>query len=173
MRELTQFLNENHRYFPEWADRPETSGPPVEADHNSYLAGGYSEEFGYRVSVDQPPVFSPLDGDPDGSRLWYVQVTGLHPGYPECARPDDRSRFGHDGKRDGTEEARRARTGPIDAGDSAGTTHKSAPPIHVIWVGGRARRGTPDDSLATRVTSLWRRWRPAHRGCSNRLEANK
>lgn len=48
-------------------------------DHNSYLAGGYSEEFGYRLSVDQPPVFSPLEDDPHGSRLWYVQVTGLAP----------------------------------------------------------------------------------------------
>lgn len=164
MRELAQLLNENHRYFPEWADRPETSGPPVEADHNSYLAGGYSEEFGYRVSLDQPPVFSPLEGDPDSSRLWYVQITGLHPGYPECARPDDRDRFGHNGRPGGTDEARGARTGPIYTHGSTKRPQESAQPIHVIWVGERARKAAPRDGLATRLTSFWARWRAAHRG---------
>ena len=28
-------LNEEHRYFPEWADRPEIPGRLFEADHNS------------------------------------------------------------------------------------------------------------------------------------------
>lgn len=53
MREPAQLLNENHRYFPEWADRPEISGPPVESDHNSYLAGGYSEDV--RRQLNLPP----------------------------------------------------------------------------------------------------------------------
>ena len=82
-------LNEEHRYFPEWADRPEIPGRPLEADHNSYLAGGYSEEFGYRTGTDRPPAFPSLEGDPDESGLWRVQITGFHPGYPECPRPED------------------------------------------------------------------------------------
>lgn len=150
MRELARLLNENHRYFPEWADRPEISGTPVEADHNSYLAGGYSEEFGYRVSIDQPPVFSPLEGDPDSSRLRYVRINGLHPGYPECARPDDRDRS--------------PRNGPIHARNSAGRPPRPAQPIRVIRVGERARKGAHQDSLAARLTSFWARWRAAHRG---------
>jgi hypothetical protein len=82
--------DEVHRYFPEWADRPDFAGLLLEADHNSYLAGGYSEEFGYRAPGDRAPVFPPLAGDPDGSRLWCVQIGGLHPGYPQCPRPHDR-----------------------------------------------------------------------------------
>ena len=88
-------LNEEHRYFPEWADRPEIPGRPLEADHNSYLAGGYSEEFGYRTGTDRPPVFPSLDGNPDESGLWRVQITGFHPGYPECPRPEDGERLRH------------------------------------------------------------------------------
>lgn len=164
MRKLAQLLNENHRYFPEWADRPGVSGPPVEADHNSYLAGGYSEEFGYRVSVDQPPVFAPLEGDPDSNRLWYVQVTGLHPGYPECARPDDRDHFRRDGRRDGMEEARRARTSPTDVRYSGGRPHEPAQPIHVIRVGERTRKSAHHDGLAKRLNSYWTKWRSARRG---------
>lgn len=166
MRELVQLLNENHRYFPEWADRPAISGAPVEADHNSYLAGGYSEEFGYRVSVDQPPVFAPIEGDPDSSRLRYVQITGLHPGYPECARPDDRDHFRRNGRRGETEESRTARAGPIQvrAHDSAGRPSQSAQPIRVIRVGERARKATRHDGLATRLISIWGRWLSAHRG---------
>ena len=83
--------SEVHRYFPEWADRPASTGPLLESDHNSYLAGGYSEEFGYRVRPDRPPVFPLLSGDPDRSREWAVQIGALHPGYPECPRPADRS----------------------------------------------------------------------------------
>lgn len=82
--------DEVHRYFPEWADRPDSAGPLLEADRNSYLAGGYSEEFGYRVRPDHPPVFPLLIGDPECSREWGVQSGCLHPGYPECPRPADR-----------------------------------------------------------------------------------
>lgn len=164
MRELAQLLNENHCYFPEWADRPGISGPPVEADHNSYLAGGYSEEFGYRASLDQPPVFLPLEGDPDSDRLWYVQVAGLHPGYPECARPDDRERFRRNGKRGGMEDPRAPRATPIYARDLAGRSPRPAQPIHVIRVGELARKAAHHDGLATRLTSFWARWRATHRG---------
>lgn len=161
MREFAQLLNEHHRYFPEWADRPGIPGPPVEADHNSYLAGGYSEEFGYHVSADRPPVFAPLEGDPDGSRLWYVQVTGLHPGYPECGRPDDRDRFQ---RRSGMEEARRVQTGRILAREFTARPRDSTRPIRVIRVGERVRNASQRNGLATRLTSFWARWRAAHRG---------
>lgn len=152
MREFAQLLNEDHRYFPEWADRPGIPGPPVEADHNSYLAGGYSEEFGYHVSADRPPVFMPLEGDPDASRLWYVQVIGLHPGYPECGRPNDRDPFP------------RAQTSRILTRDSAAKLRDSMRPIRVIRVGERVRKAAQHDGLTARLTSLWARWRSAHRG---------
>ncbi len=155
MRDSTRHLNEDHRYFPEWADRPGIPGPLVEADHNSYLAGGYSEEFGYYVSVDRPPVFAPLTGDPDGSRLWYVQIAGLHPGYPECGRPDDR-----DCLRQRAEMEAACRTG---RGSGAGPRGSSRP-IRVIRVGERARRLMPQEGLVTRLASLWARWRGARRG---------
>ncbi|MGH8229323.1 MAG: hypothetical protein ACREU3_15730, partial [Steroidobacteraceae bacterium] len=85
-----RFLADTHRYFPEWADRPESSDRLLEADHNSYLAGGYSEEFGYRVRADFAPRLPLLLEDPERSEQWRVQCGGLHPGYPECPRPVDR-----------------------------------------------------------------------------------
>ena len=42
-------MGETRRYFPDWTHRSLASGPELEADHNSYLAGGYAEEFGYRA----------------------------------------------------------------------------------------------------------------------------
>jgi hypothetical protein len=82
---------EIHRYFPEWADRP--AGPDTlrEADRNSYLAGGYADEFGYGIPSDRLPVFPPLLGDPESSPLWHEQIGALHPGYPQCAKPLDRT----------------------------------------------------------------------------------
>ncbi|MBW4051961.1 MAG: hypothetical protein HIU85_10945 [Proteobacteria bacterium] len=79
-----------HRYFPDWADRP--SGPDAqhESDRNSYLAGGYADEFGYGSSLGEPPAIAPVEGDPEGGRLWREQIGGLHPGYPECPKPLDR-----------------------------------------------------------------------------------
>jgi len=79
-----------HRFFPEWADRPQSSDRLLEADHNSYLAGGYSEEFGYCAGPGMTAVFQPLDGDPDRSCQWAFAIGCLHPGYPECPRPADR-----------------------------------------------------------------------------------
>lgn len=83
---------EIHRYFPEWADRP--AGPDTlrEAERNSYLAGGYADEFGYGIPSDRLPVFPPLLGDPESSPLWHEQIGALHPGYPQCATPLDRTR---------------------------------------------------------------------------------
>lgn len=81
---------EIHRYFPEWADRP--SGPDAqhESDRNSYLAGGYADEFGYGAHPGGRPAIAPLDGDPESSRLWREQIGALHPGYPQCPKPLDR-----------------------------------------------------------------------------------
>src|SRR6185437_1945232 len=44
-RELEREALEDHRFFPEWADRPPSTESLHEADRNSYLAGGYAEEF--------------------------------------------------------------------------------------------------------------------------------
>ena len=79
-----------HRYFPEWADRP--SGPDAqhESDRNSYLAGGYADEFGYGAYPGDLPAIAPLAGDPENSRWWREQIGALHPGYPQCPKPLDR-----------------------------------------------------------------------------------
>lgn len=83
-------VSETHRYFPEWADRPIGPEPQHEADRNSYLAGGYADEFGYGTPTGRPPAIAPLDGDPERSALWREQIGALHPGYPECPKPADR-----------------------------------------------------------------------------------
>lgn len=78
---------EDHCYFPEWADRPPAAGSVHEVDRNSYLAGGYAEEFGHRARALPAQALSvPVEGDGE----WRVQIGGLHPGYPECPRPLDR-----------------------------------------------------------------------------------
>ncbi|MFI4909157.1 MAG: hypothetical protein ACHQHL_13770 [Steroidobacterales bacterium] len=84
------FVSEIHRYFPEWADRPVGPDTQQEADRNSYLAGGYADEFGYGAHAGGPPAIDPLTGDPENSRLWREQVGALHPGYPQCPKPLDR-----------------------------------------------------------------------------------
>ena len=83
-------MNDLHRYFPEWADRPVGPDAQHESDRNSYLAGGYADEFGYDTPAGWPPAIAPVDGDPEGGRLWREQIGALHPGYPECPKPLDR-----------------------------------------------------------------------------------
>lgn len=83
-------VSEIHRYFPEWADRPVGSDAQHESDRNSYLAGGYADEFGYGADPGQPPAIAPLTGDPEESRLWRQQIGALHPGYPQRSKPLDR-----------------------------------------------------------------------------------
>lgn len=80
-------MAEEHLFFPEWADRPASSEALPEADHNSYLAGGYAEEFGHRCRASMPRMASPA-AEEDGA--WRVHKGCLHPGYPECPRPLDR-----------------------------------------------------------------------------------
>ena len=86
-------LSDIHRYFPEWADRPVGPDTQHESDRNSYLAGGYADEFGYGAHDGRPPAIAPLDGDPENSRLWREQIGALHPGYPQCPKPLDRYGF--------------------------------------------------------------------------------
>jgi hypothetical protein len=78
---------EFHRYFPEWADRPTRDGVAREAERNSYLAGGYAEEFGYLACPDSQLAFRALPRDPERSLLWRAQIGAVHPGYPECPTP--------------------------------------------------------------------------------------
>ena len=67
-------MSDIHRYFPEWADRPVGPDAQHESDRNSYLAGGYADEFGYGADAGLPPAISPLTGDPEESRVWREQV---------------------------------------------------------------------------------------------------
>ena len=83
-------VSDIHRYFPEWADRPVGPDMQHESDRNSYLAGGYADEFGYATYAGLAPAISPLTGDPEESRLWREQIGALHPGYPQCPKPLDR-----------------------------------------------------------------------------------
>ncbi len=90
---LAWWVADVHSYFPEWAARRALPGTPSECDHNSYMAGGYAEEFGYRMLLEGPAAVSLLERDPEESIQWRVQMGALHPGYPECPRPVDRDGF--------------------------------------------------------------------------------
>jgi hypothetical protein len=83
-----------HRYFPEWADRQLRSGAYLEAGRNSYLAGGYAEEFGYGDERDCRVGACLIVADPERCCLWSAQIGGLHPGYPEYATPHQRDATG-------------------------------------------------------------------------------
>lgn len=155
-REPPDYPDEVHRYFPEWADRPEAVDALLEAEHNSYLAGGYSEEFGYRVRADRPSVFPLLHGNPERTRLWCVQIGCLHPGYPECARPHDRDAM-HCGLSSGwplESDPARATHPSQRSGDAS---HRSAQAIHVIRVGERGRDLPHEPRLPTLLLAAWKR----------------
>lgn len=77
-------------YFPDWAQLPAGQGPPLESDRNSYLAGGYAEEFGYDAWRNGAPALPTLAGEPERCGQWTLQIAALHPGYPVCARPVER-----------------------------------------------------------------------------------
>lgn len=154
-------VNEEHRYFPEWADRPEIPGPPLEADHNSYLAGGYSEEFGYRTGMDRPPVFPSLEGDPDESGLWRVQITGFHPGYPECPRPEDGERLRHRLALQGEGSKRMGVAGTRDSGSAPRALLRE---FRVIRVGLRDGHVSAHGTLAARLSSILAHLPFWHRG---------
>jgi hypothetical protein len=76
-------LGEQRRYFPDWTDCLPSRFPELESDHNSYLAGGYAEEFGYRALPGFSSGIPVLDEeDPEISPERYAQARATHPGYP-------------------------------------------------------------------------------------------
>jgi hypothetical protein len=81
-------MGEHRRYFPDFADGLPEGWPELEADHNSYLAGGYAEEFGYRAQPEWSRGVPVLDAEsPDESPESHRQAWGTHPGYPVRAHP--------------------------------------------------------------------------------------
>jgi hypothetical protein len=136
-------------YFPEWANRPAQDGTPRESDHNSYMAGGYAEEFGYDPQQGDPPALPPLAGDPERSQLWCVQIGGLHPGYPECPRPVDRDVV---------------QPGDIGAARAQSASLRQAVEFTVIRVGERGRTEQKHHWLPIALTSRWREFRIRRRG---------
>lgn len=80
--------DEERRYFPDWTDHLAEVREEVEADHNSYLAGGYAEEFGYHARPGASRGVPVLDGEPpEESAEWHCQAHATHPGYPIRPRP--------------------------------------------------------------------------------------
>lgn len=146
-RELEREAVEDHRFFPEWADRPPSTESLHEADRNSYLAGGYAEEFGHGVQQAIPAAHTaPAEEDSE----WRVQIGGLHPGYPECPRPRDRDLRGKP----------LDATAPLRAGSRAvDVLHRSLAAFRVIVVGRnsgheRLHRTIPA-TLARLSKALW------------------
>jgi hypothetical protein len=79
---------EFRRYFPDWTHRSLRLGEELEADHNSYLAGGYAEEFGYLARAEASRGVPLIDGESaDDRELRLVQRSGMHPGYPLRPHP--------------------------------------------------------------------------------------
>ena len=146
-RELEHGAVEDHRFFPEWADRPPSTENLHEADRNSYLAGGYAEEFGHGVqeaisAAHLPPA--------EEGREWRVQIGGLHPGYPEFPRPRDRDLRGEP----------LGATAPLRSGSRAvGVLYRSVAAFKVIRVGRSSEHerhpGVIPAALARLAKALW------------------
>ena len=93
-------MGEQRRYFPDWTARPLERRPELEADHNSYLAGGYAEEFGYRAAPGWSRGVPVLDGEsPEDCAEWQGQARATHPGYPIRPHPLEID-FGRSGRKD-------------------------------------------------------------------------
>jgi len=87
-------MGEQRRYFPEWTELRVDRCPELEADHNSYFAGGYAEEFGYRAQPGCSRGVPVLDGEsPEACAERQGQAQATHPGYPIRPRPLDLSDF--------------------------------------------------------------------------------
>lgn len=81
-------MGEQRRYFPDWTARALERRSELEADHNSYLAGGYAEEFGYRATPGFSRGVPVLDGEsPEEVIEWQGQARATHPGYPIRPHP--------------------------------------------------------------------------------------
>jgi hypothetical protein len=83
-----QRINEQRRYFPDWTRRVLEVHEELEADHNSYLAGGYAEEFGYCAQGGASRGVPLLDGEsPEDYAEWLARTAAIHPGFPLRAYP--------------------------------------------------------------------------------------
>ena len=110
-----QRTGEYRRYFPDWTHRSLRVGEELEADHNSYLAGGYAEEFGYLAQAESSRGVPLIDGEsPDDYALRLVQRAGIHPGYPLRSHPVTV---------DGEKTARRRAISPSSSGVSHHEDH--------------------------------------------------
>ena len=144
-------------YFPEWADRPAQDGTPQESDRNSYMAGGYAEEFGYHPQRGGPPAFTTVDGDPERSKLWRVQIEGMHPGYPERPRPLDREVVQ---PRDfAGAESSVVLGSPEVAYHTDEASHRLPADFTVVRVGERGRSARKHAWLPIVVSSRWKEFR--------------
>ena len=145
-RELERGWVEDHRFFPEWADRPPSTESLHEADRYSYLAGGYAEEFGHGVQQAISAAHSP-PAEEDSE--WCVQIGGLHPGYPECPRPRDRN----------LPAEPLGATAALRSGWPVGVLHRRVAEFKVIMVGRRSadkrHAGAIPGSLARLAKALW------------------
>jgi hypothetical protein len=75
--------HEQRSYFPDWTPHLPRATEELEADHNSYLAGGYAEEFGYLAQPGVSRGVPVLDGGPPEERAeWRCEAAAMHPGYP-------------------------------------------------------------------------------------------
>lgn len=85
-----QRTGEQRRYFPDYTRRLLEIHEELEADRNSYLAGGYAEEFGYRAEPGSSRGVPVLDGEsPEQYAGWLGRAVALHPGYPLRPHPID------------------------------------------------------------------------------------
>jgi hypothetical protein len=83
-----QRADEQRSYFPDWTTHLPKVREEIEADHNSYLAGGYAEEFGYSSGPGVSRGVPVLDGGPpEESAEWRTEAAGMHPGYPITPYP--------------------------------------------------------------------------------------
>ena len=78
-----QRADELRSYFPDWTPQLPRASEELEADHNSYLAGGYAEEFGYVPQFGASRGVPVIDGEPpEQSVVWRYEAAAMHPGYP-------------------------------------------------------------------------------------------
>jgi len=158
-RNSSRHVAETRRYFPEWADRPPRRRMQLESERNSYSAGGYAEEFGYRVQLDSPTIAPTLIGDPEGCRYWRVQVGALHPGYPECSKPLDRE-FARSWS--GGDVVYRGVASGVQTGRHAGDSPANAMQVYplvdfkIIRVSGHGRAPADHVGFGARLISLWK-----------------
>ncbi len=96
-----QRTDEQRSYFPDWTPNLPEIPEELEADHNSYLAGGYAEEFGYLARPGVSRGVPVLDGEPpEECAEWRCEAAAMHPGYPITPYPLalDRDQTGGDFK---------------------------------------------------------------------------